>query len=77
MSSIVLTPPPKTGPNSLAATDTGGSFGSRLASELLHLVGLEGHSFDSFEQLRDFAQAQINAAGPTVPPPAPDVSPTV
>lgn len=64
MSIIVLTPPPKT--NAALATTDGSneSFGSRLASDFLHLVGLEGRHFDSFEQLRDFAQAQIDAAAP-------------
>jgi hypothetical protein len=69
MSIIVLTPPPKNPSGSAAALSSGSPepFGNRLASELLHLVGLEGHRFDSFEALRDFAQAQIDAAGPTVP----------
>lgn len=64
MSIIVLTPPPKT--NAALATTDGSneSFGSRLTSDFLHLVGLEGRHFDSFEQLRDFAQAQIDAATP-------------
>lgn len=66
MSIIVLTPPPKTGTTSLATAAGVGpdSFGARLASDFLHLLGREGYHFDSFEQLRDFAQAQIDAANP-------------
>lgn len=72
MSIIILTPPPKgTGSTStssptvegvLAAPST--SVGQRLESAFLHLIGMEGHRFDTFEQLRDFAQAQIDAAKP-------------
>lgn len=70
MSIIVLTPPPKN-PRT-ANTDTTAT--ERMASEFLHLIGREGYHFESFEQLRDFAQAQIDAdaavAAPTPPPAA-------
>lgn len=71
MSIIILTPPPKkpgtsTAPGTLSSDATG--LASRLSSDFLHLIGLEGHRFDTFEQLRDFAQAQIDATRPTVPP---------
>jgi hypothetical protein len=63
MSIIVLTPPPKNPPGTNAASlDANPSVTDRLASEFLHLIGREGYHFDTFEQLRDFAQAQIDAA---------------
>jgi len=64
MSIIILTPKP----NSLSAratntvADTAESLAARMTSDFLHLLGHEGHRFDTFEQLRDFAQAQIDAA---------------
>ena len=72
MSIIILTPPPKKpgASTTLSAADASAGtlstdvtgFGQHLASDFLHLIGLEGHRFDTFEQLRDFAQAQIDAA---------------
>lgn len=59
MSIIVLTPKP---PQNAAVANTDSSLSVRLASDFLHLLGQEGHRFDSFEQLRDYAQAQIDAA---------------
>lgn len=60
MSIIVLTPKP---PQAAAAeVHTDESLSTRLASDFLNLLGHEGRRFDSFEQLRDYAQAQIDAA---------------
>lgn len=80
MSIIILTPPPKkpgttsqateanVTPGTLSTDITG--IGQRLESAFLHLIGLEGHRFDTFEQLRDFAQAQIDATAPVAAAPA-------
>jgi hypothetical protein len=63
MSIIVLTPKPPqakaAGTNTVAQTE--GSLAARVGEDFLHLLGHEGYRFDSFEQLRDFAQAQIDA----------------
>jgi hypothetical protein len=59
VSIIVLTPKP---PQSVAAVSTDESLSAHLASDFLHLLGQEGRRFDSFEQLRDYAQARIDAA---------------
>lgn len=65
MSIIVLTPKPKTtAALAVASTDTS------MAPDLLHMLGVDAQRFDTFEQLRDYAQAQIDAAAPTVPPAA-------
>lgn len=84
MSIIILTPPPPppkgTGllagsepdPNAAGtlSTDITG-WGHKLESAFLHMIGLEGHRFDSWEALRDFAAAQCAAAAPaTVADPA-------
>jgi hypothetical protein len=70
MSIIVLTPKP---PQAQATVNTDESLSTRLASDFLHMMGQEGHRFDSFEQLRDYAQAQIDAAtlAAKIDPPAP------
>lgn len=64
MSIIVLTPKPPqakvAGTNTVAQTE--GSLAARVGEDFLHLLGHEGYRFDSFEQLRDFAQAQLDAA---------------
>jgi len=63
MSIIILTPKPNNlSMSSNSVVDTNESIAARLTSDFLHLLGHEGHRFDSFEQLRDFAQAQIDAA---------------
>jgi hypothetical protein len=77
MSIIILTPAPKqtdssTGVSPLATAPT---LATRLTSEILHLVGLEGHRFETFEQLRDFAEAQIAAAAAVVDAPIAAVAP--
>ena len=73
MSIVILNPPPKKPGTStaLATADAGnpaavppaGMF-SKLESEFLHLIGLEGHQFADWAAVRDFAQAQIDAAKP-------------
>jgi len=63
MSIIILTPKPNNlSMSSNSVVDTNESIAARLTSDFLHLLGHEGHRFDTFEQLRDFAQAQIDAA---------------
>jgi|SRR5579859_655368 len=68
MSIIVLTPKPSqaktAGTNTVAQTEH--SLAARVGEDFLHLLGHEGYRFDSFEQLRDFAQAQIDATAMAV-----------
>ena len=59
MSIIVLTPKPN---NAAAVPNTDESLSVRLASDFLHMLGQDGRRFETFEQLRDYAQAQIDAA---------------
>lgn len=67
MSIIVLTPKPPqvkataaVNTSTVAQTET--SLIARIGDDFLHLMGHEGYRFDTFEQLRDYAQAQIDAA---------------
>lgn len=72
MSIIILTPPPKklsvTSPATTEPTAAGTlstdvtGLGERIESAFLHLIGQEGHHFADWVAVRDFAQAQIDAA---------------
>jgi hypothetical protein len=66
MSIIVLTPKPPQAQTAAANTSTIAltetSLVARIGDDFLHLMGHEGYRFDTFEQLRDYAQAQIDAA---------------
>lgn len=72
MSIIILTPPPKklsvtspatTEPTAVQALPPASpTVGERIESAFLHLIGQEGHHFADWTAVRDFAQAQIDAA---------------
>lgn len=78
MSIIILTPPPKKSGTSTTTSDALAEVGTlstditglghKLESAFLHIIGLEGHRFDSWEALRDFAAAQVAAAAPAADP---------
>lgn len=68
MSIIILTPKPpqaKATRTNTVIAHVQNSLAARLGEDFLHLLGYEGYRLDSFEQLRDFAQAQIDAASLT------------
>jgi len=70
MSIIILTPKPSNPPtasDNLATAANSPTIAQRLESQFLHLLGLEGHTFETYEQLRDFAETQIAAAAAVVP----------